>query len=353
MQYDMHYYGTYTMAAAAGIPKEDAEAIAMAAQYVDDQNFQDMIVAGTGEGILGIATAHHPFEAGVRVADTPGNNDDSRLVWVPFHFLPGNIGKTFRERLVTQKDSAVANAMLDHYLKAEIVSGHRRHALQLIGIAAHVYADTFSHYGFSGISCDINAVKTDTLEVDETHSKGILDYLSKKKDRFQSLFGGAPKLGHGAALTYPDRPYLRWSFEYEDGRGVSKRDNTATFLEACQALHQRFIQFSSVYYGDACAKPILWNNLMPIVKSIIEREGSADERVEFWLNTIEEGLLSDVQVPKRYNPETWHAQLNALHDADNDHVILESEPYLFFTAADYHRSFVLKRLLPDMGLMVA
>ena len=40
MQYDMHYYGTYAMAAAAGIPKRDAESIATAAQFVDDQNFQ-------------------------------------------------------------------------------------------------------------------------------------------------------------------------------------------------------------------------------------------------------------------------------------------------------------------------
>jgi hypothetical protein len=38
MQYDMHYYATYAMAAAASIPKADAEVIATSAQFVDDQN---------------------------------------------------------------------------------------------------------------------------------------------------------------------------------------------------------------------------------------------------------------------------------------------------------------------------
>ena len=62
MQYDMHYYGTYAMAAAAGIPKNDAEIIAYAAQYVDDQNQMTLnsakqVAGAIHEAVVGIATA--------------------------------------------------------------------------------------------------------------------------------------------------------------------------------------------------------------------------------------------------------------------------------------------------------
>jgi len=36
MQEDMHYYGTYAMARAAGLKAAHAKVIAYAAQYVDD-----------------------------------------------------------------------------------------------------------------------------------------------------------------------------------------------------------------------------------------------------------------------------------------------------------------------------
>ena len=36
MQSDMHFYGTYVLSRAAGIPREDAHTIAYASQFVDD-----------------------------------------------------------------------------------------------------------------------------------------------------------------------------------------------------------------------------------------------------------------------------------------------------------------------------
>ncbi len=353
MQYDMHYYATYAMAAAAGITKDDAEIIATAAQFVDDQNFQALATAKTGEGILGIATAHHPVEAGVRVTKLAGNNDDSRFVWTPFHFMPGNEGDTFHDRLITKKDSAVVNAMLDHYLKPSTIEAHRAHALLLIGIAAHVYADTFSHYGFSGISSEKNAIKTNSLKADESHSEEILTYLKQQGDKFQSIFGGAPLLGHGSVLTYPDRPYLKWSFDYADERGTSTRDNSVTFLEACEALYNRFVQFSAVYY-ERPAKPVAgWEDIKATVKQIIETEGSAEDRAHCWVKTIASGALPGIQTPKQYSPDTWRSQIDELAQLEDAGDFIESAPYQFFSAAEYHRSFVLKRLLPSVGLMVA
>ena len=41
MQKDMHFYGTYAMARAAGIPQQDSQVIAYAAQFIDDSTAQN------------------------------------------------------------------------------------------------------------------------------------------------------------------------------------------------------------------------------------------------------------------------------------------------------------------------
>ncbi|NQT09546.1 MAG: hypothetical protein HQ573_00015 [Desulfobacteraceae bacterium] len=43
MQIDMHYYGTYAMARAAGITRNAAKVIATAAQFVDDNAAKNSI----------------------------------------------------------------------------------------------------------------------------------------------------------------------------------------------------------------------------------------------------------------------------------------------------------------------
>jgi len=351
MQYDMHYYGTYAMAAAAGIPAQDAEVIANAAQFVDDQDFERWAISKSGEGIFGIATAHHPIDAGIRVSERAENKDDSRAVWVPFHFLPGNEGKSFEEKLIARKDSVVANAMLDYYLKPETIAAHQSHALHLVGIAAHVYADTFSHYGFSGISSDRNLIKTDSLQPDPSHSEGILQHLKEQADKFKAIFAAAPKLGHGAVLTYPDRPYLKWSFEYQNGE-PSARTNSETFIEACEALHRRFLQFANVYYEKGAQAPISWQSIQDTVSTIIKKEGAGDERVGFWMNAMSSGALQGVRPPRQYRAEEWSDEIKVFESGADGRKFITSNPYKFFTAADYHRSYVLKRLLPSVGLMV-
>ena len=49
--------------------------------------------------------------------------------------------------------------LIDHYLDLQ----DRPFALELIGLIAHVYADTFSHAGFSGVSSRRNKVDAASL----------------------------------------------------------------------------------------------------------------------------------------------------------------------------------------------
>ena len=180
------------------------------------------------------------------------------------------------ERFLCRKDSGIAREMIDRNLSP----ADKPFGLHLAGITAHVYADTFSHYGFSGVSSRWNRIDSSSFDLVDVEPE-ILDYIRKRESRFREKYGeeagelpnirdperwnvglssaisrlrdrsvsdaaeilsGAP--GHGAALTYPDRPYLRWRFDYEYPRKRSSglRHNSATFLEGCEKLRNMFRQ---------------------------------------------------------------------------------------------------------------
>ena len=231
MQLDMHYYATYAMARAAGIEPDDARIIATSAQFVDDNIAQSYVEFRDGSRIDQEATAHHPINLSNR------DDRDQRRVWVPFHFIPGNVGDGYTERLKCRMDSLIVRELRDHHL----TYADRGFALHLLGIAAHVYADTFSHYGFSGVSSRGNRVDNSSFrfheeveDADDTTaslSPEMRRYVAEKADRFfkgRGDHGGlltnvkswlaenlSGALGHGSVATLPDRPYLVWSFDYE------------------------------------------------------------------------------------------------------------------------------------------
>jgi hypothetical protein len=357
MQFDMHYYGTFAMAYAAGLDVADAAIVATSAQLVDDNNLTSLHRLQSGEAVMGVATAHHPVNAGLRELGIGGQNDD-RLIWVPFHFLPGNEGATFEERLVCRKNSAVAQQMVNYYTDAQTINSHRTHGLHLMGIAAHVYSDTFSHYGFSGIMSPLNSVDVAAIFVDSQHGKSILSYIADKAkdfyERFTAAVAGAVNLGHGSVATYPDRPYLKWGYTQVDGQKLV-RDNPATFLEACEALHGVFRRFAVVYYGPAHAARADYSSIRATVQKVLATEADVDGRIAAWTDALAKGQLGEkVDCPK-YSDSAWIDELLAApslqFNAKAGHV--ESNAYQFFAAADYHRNYVLKRLLSSAGLLVA
>ena len=99
MQLDMHYHATYAMARAAGIEPNDAQIIATSAQFVDDNVARSHVTFRDGSRIDQEATAHHPIDLSNR------DDRDQRRVWVPFHFIPGNEGDSYTERLKCRMDS--------------------------------------------------------------------------------------------------------------------------------------------------------------------------------------------------------------------------------------------------------
>jgi len=364
MQEDMHYYGTYAMARAAGLEVKHAKVVAYAAQYVDDSTANDSEVHRDGGMFQTIATAHTNSEA---IENAAVDHTEQRKVWVPFHFFPGNEGNTLSEKLVCVKDSELAQEMVRNHIR-HAVSEKCEYGLALMGITAHVYADTFSHYGFSGVSSRKNKVDGDSFELDVDNPK-VKAYIMGKLPGFfakwapriltrnfrdfaskgASVATGA--LGHGAVGTYPDRPFLRWRFKYEHtGAMTDWRDNQASFLEGCEKLHQAFSDYATK--AGISKNPVSFDSIKNDVASIISLESAKKGRIKAWKGAIANGTLfakEEGEAP-HYSEHEWEKQKEHFDDLSSSANIIGREVYKFHQAAIYHRDYTLKQLLPKYGI---
>ena len=365
MQIDMHYYGVYAMARLAGLRPQAAKTIATASQYVDDAVEEDIQHHEKGNKLAPIVTAH-------RIIEILENRDvdDQPFVWVPFHFFPGNEGNDFTERLLCQKDSGLINELIDHYVELH----ERPFAPALIGLAAHVYADTFSHYGFSGVSSRRNKVDAGSIRP-RNATAPTATYLDRKLDSFFRKFGfqgglwtnlrraimsdgaeiASGALGHGAVAVLPDLPYLEWDFVYEQSSLVSERNNTETFLEACEKLHNMFQRFVSLSGGhDDGTSGVDFSTVEERVRDILSFQNGKAERSEEWRTAFAEGQLgiqAGEEIP-HYDPKPWDKQRDHFPALDKPHEAANSEVYHFYQAASLHRHYVLRELLPKHELVV-
>jgi len=352
MQIDMHFYGVYALGRAAGLKDLTAMTIAYASQFVDDAIDDDHIVLTDNRAIVPTMTSHKPIDYQNAI---PG---DQWKVWIPFHFLPGNKGKDFIDRLVCEKDSSPARKMLDFTLDKANASFWPH----IIGVAAHVYADTFAHYGFIGISHKNNKVDESTIRISNKHSKGIISYLRAKyeefKTRFISGFAEVIPVGHGAVGTYPDRPYLAWEYTYDFRKDGSKkkkvkRDNLEDFLLGSKSLHAYFARYAQVNPGDSDVENQKdWKSIEPFVQDIISTEGDKEERIEKWLKNLKQGHFcqtTTIDKEIKYDEGLWrprrvileHGKIAGIENADACKFILAARKY---------RNYVLDDLMPDIRL---
>ncbi len=364
MQLDMHYYGTFAMARAAGIAEDTAKLIATCAQFVDDNVADGSVEFKDGARIDSEATAHHAVDVENLLPQ------DQRRVWVPFHFLPGNQGDDYTERLKCRMDSGIAREMLDHHINLAGTA----YGPALIGIAAHVYADTFSHYGFSGVSSRGNKVDNESFRFDEGLDPDIRAYITDKAARFFAektggglianikswigeAFSGA--LGHGAVATYPDRPYLSWGFDYERDDAVHGREcdrvNPSTFLAGCRALHDMFRRFAEAGPADyRSGDGRDFDSIEGAVTEVLANQANKQGRIDAWRDVAHAGDVfgsSGARIPD-YEGHAWNDRWGELDETERGRDALSEPIWLFYRAAAMHRIYVLRDLLPRHGLVV-
>lgn len=398
MQIDGHYAGTYVAARVAGFSHDEADKIAYAAQYVDDATNDGVIIFRDSEYMYcRIASAHKALD--YQNLLEPSNH----LVWLPFHFLPGNgsLPETKNptdgeaEKLICRPDSYVARDML----RASLADKGKPRELHRLGIAMHVYADTFSHQGFVGAMHKANKVTSlggDDKSIDVllqgtpissfvaeqwNNAKGIFRKLIKwlmtafivmrqegknPWDYWKEISVDQP-LGHATAGAYPDLPFLVWHYRNGKNEPLITRDNPSDYLTAVDMMTRAMQAWRNddesmdlqKYEGLAQADRAVVDELFRGLRAI---EG--EKRCAEWEKAIKAGRFSFGSAEPHYigkGKNSWKHQ--ALGTEKEKDASFERHPYsekflksdwkLFHDALQVHRSVIVHDILPRYGICAA
>ena len=350
MQLDMHYYATFFLAEYSKLPVDDVRKIAYSAQYVDDSTKNDSNQHSDGGLLYGIASAHHPINC---VLNRLIDKEEQRRVWVPFHFLPGGEGDSFEENLICRQNSPIAREMFDNHIERMLGKDFQAY---LIGVAAHVFMDTFAHYGFSGISSPYNSVVEGSI-VTHVDDGEISSYIMGKMGKFLEKYGleeaarfiaenAAGSLGHGGAMTFPDRPYLHWELdfvkEHPNHTDMTNRRNQETFFEGCRLLYSYLSRYAGLKYGITSPD---FSYIEDGVKEILAFEGNKEDRAKKWAEII---TADDIE----YDASLWEKEKAEFSNQSSSRDGIETNVYRFHEAVTYHRYYVLKDLLPKYGIAI-
>jgi hypothetical protein len=198
MNAEFHYYAVCFLCLRAGLPERRSVDIAFASQYVDNAILAYEI---DDEG--------RPYTTQVTQNYVFWDEATLRDIYLPFHFIPGEIAKAGSERI----DGAASRWTVtpDSPLAKELLVAALRTGDDFrIGIALHAYADGWAHQHFSG----------------RTERCNVLDPASP-----------LPPAGHLQALRYPDDASGRWA----DPRlypALSRVDNGERFRAAARKIYR-------------------------------------------------------------------------------------------------------------------
>ncbi len=368
MQIDFHHTVTYVVARLAGFDQEESNIVAYSSQYVDDAVNAGVVNFRNHAMYSRISSAHKMLD--YRNFEELGNHQ----VWIPFHFLPGNELKSnkneraaFIDKIICRPNSPAAKDMLKTCI-ADFVN-KKPYSLHRLGISMHVYADTWAHQNFAGINHKINQVKD--LISDEVEEQGgwverVKDYFGELAEDVASRFvSNALPLGHGGALSNPDKPYLE-SWSYKNGRDVLiTRKNYTEFQEAVQCMFQAMKSYQARDVSLSSMEEIPEADMEQIRKNFKAfNNEDGDVRHEQWLQSIAEGNFSFGAEKIGYIAKgrgAWkHEALDTTKEIEHGKEryryrseFLNSDWKLFHDALQAYRFDVLHDILPKYGISAA
>jgi len=347
MQIDFHHAVSYVAARLAGFSHDDSDIISYCAQYVDDAADNSCVQFKNDAHYQRISSAHKIIDS--RNLDEVHN----QLVWVPFHFLPGNCGMgpgqgpngDFIRKIVCTSNSIISRQMIS----AAIEDNEKPYSLHRLGVAMHVYADTWAHQGFAGVIDEINRVE-DARETGATEVIGDLkEFLSDILDN------SITPLGHACAQAYPDLPFLQW--EYLNGRGEKIiRNNTDLFCEAADFMCRAMQDYRRRKDPNVIVSGIDGKD-MAVIRALFGSLTSeeADQRHSEWIKAIKSGAFSFGPAKISYDEDSWENR--ALGDVDEEQGYYEyrkdfltSNWKYFNDALQLHHFSVLRNILPAYGI---
>lgn len=439
MDQDFHYYGTYYAAGIAGWDQGAATRIAKAANFIDFLHegayagyWQLVRERSKSAGYSVIADVNNPrytFQAGKLSAGVAPEDG----LWCSYHFTPGNydhdsadngfakkeaiygieVADTLPEfvvrdikprlrdkaKLLNRPQSQLSHALatdailcatdntrLEDILmraqggwealrapnKADCIERFRQ---LLLGVRAHVIADTWAHQDFAGISHDINIY----FDIDGSSGRQAIKYVDStgehkvvlsatSHENLQAVPNGTSYLGHGWMGHFPDYSFAKFTYKprwRQQGDEPLVRDNPKEYwnalLELCGlfakargstfsiranesklvAARTAFSTPCEIANSSVCPRQfssVQWQTQMRKVNlAPPENADLIDAKAEPDSKAVLAGLVetSVGTGPTRYGTITVNAT---------------SDLYLFQIAVDYHFHFV-KHWLKTKGIM--
>ena len=358
MNIDFHYGVIYVVSRLGGLNPAQAQTVAHACQYIDDSTVPGLLKFAGGETFDRLASAHKMLD----YANT--NNDENRVTWVPFHFLPGAEGDTLEEKAICKPNSKIAKEMVRRALDEYAAPN----ALHRLGVTLHVYVDTWAHQGFSGTESNYNRIHS--LVGDQHDEKTWLGKLREFAGiavdnievRALDMVSG---LGHGAALHFPDMPWAKWEYTDAFGNPV-KRDNLPQFVEAAdmackvvQAFVARSREFDAQLGLSAKAKEDL-RALLGACQNHDEGKRFDSLRINIAAGKIQ-GIKEPIPEYISKGAGSWKALATGIESTDDDgdkrpnwSQAFETSDYRYFhDAVKEHRFVVTQEILPAAGVRLA
>ena len=357
MNIDFHYGIIYVVSRLAGLPQAKAEIVAHSCQYVDDATVHGVLQFAGGQSYERFASAHKMLDYKNEL------NSEDKVVWAPFHFLPGGEGETLDDKAVCRPNSVIAQEMVRRGLSKRTAEN----ALHTLGITLHVYVDTWAHQGFAGIRSDKNLITY--LNGDDHDAKDWMERLkgfvvSAEQTSEAFSLDVLSRLGHGAALHFPDLPWATWEYKDATGQHIHRRnlpDFVAAADMACRVV-QAFISGNMDYQTE----PGLSIDQKNTLERLLDTNRSHDEieRLTVVCDSAAAGAIEGFAEPVppyiAKGEGSWKYAATGITAADDGDIppqwgeVFEDSDYRrFHDALKEHRFDVTQEILPRFGIRLA
>jgi hypothetical protein len=324
LEISSHYYALLALCRTCGIDKKTSEKIAYASQYVDDGKV-NCVETKNGLKIKNVSSCHsyskvRTFNYQAMIYNTSA-----------FHFFPSFCGDEFTERLLCKEN----NTHLKELIKSSLDCEPER-----LGMLMHIYADTFSHQGFSGLLSkqnDIEELKAYNMmwfqngfwsSVGDSILSGIKSvpkfFKSKHKLDIEDFM---PAYGHGQAMHHPDIPYLKWSYKLSTDRcdKLGDRGIPAEKIESDGTINvDNSVRFKSAFMN---IKEVL---LEYLVQKPQYKEKSVDNLDEFY-----KILTARARDSKKISMWRDYLVRNNYYDIKSKELFYDEEMWLRSVIKDY------------------
>lgn len=225
MDFEFHYYITGIIAHEAGFSEEEVSTIAFASQFVDDNTVVYHIKDKNTDNIYSNYIS--------QTIDILNPRETLMRIYSVFHFVPGDPMAVSARRkdgkmhlLNTIPDSKLSQNILNSAFHSPVEK-----RLYRIGIASHVYADTWAHQNFIGFNDSFNGFSLNPI----------------------------PNIGHSDAILDPDRVNRIWN---DERLLKSEVDNNDRFISAAEMLFYKFTDFLNT--------EVEWEPIKKILLAIME-----------------------------------------------------------------------------------